>query len=348
MAQLDAELLVLLQERAALLQGAAAESELLTTQAAAGIEEQALAELVQTNAGPLAPAALRPIFREIGSACRALVRPTRIAFLGPLYTYSHLAAIQRFGRSVELVPVGTIAAVFEEVHRGSADFGLVPVENSTDGRVTDTLDMFTRLPVRICGQVRHAHPPYAVSQMRAGRNSRDLQQAAGGQSVPRLAGQASAGGTADGSHEHCHRRPIGRGKAGGRRHRQHPGRRGVRSQRLAENIEDNPGNSTRFAVIGGHSSPTHRKRPHGHVVPGRASARHLGRRDERFQAEQAESDVDRVVSRARWEAQVTCFSWRWKGTRAMLRFRRAVAALGRKALRWRFWARSRPPPGGIE
>src|SRR4029079_8978955 len=78
----------------------------------------------------------------------------RVAYLGPAYSYSHLAAIHRFGQSVELVPVGTIAAVFEEVNGRQADFGLVPVENSTDGRVADTLDMFSRLPVRICGEVQ--------------------------------------------------------------------------------------------------------------------------------------------------------------------------------------------------
>jgi chorismate mutase/prephenate dehydratase len=65
-----------------------------------------------------------------------------------------LAATHRFGQSVELVPVASIAAVFEEINRRHADFGLVPVENSTDGRVADTLEMFTRLPARICGEVQ--------------------------------------------------------------------------------------------------------------------------------------------------------------------------------------------------
>ena len=97
--------------------------------------------------------AVRAVFRELLSGCRAWSRTLRIAFLGPLYSYSHLAAIHRFGQSVEFVPVGSIAAVFEEVNRGQSDFGLVPIENSTDGRVADTLDMFTRLPVRICGEV---------------------------------------------------------------------------------------------------------------------------------------------------------------------------------------------------
>jgi chorismate mutase/prephenate dehydratase len=83
-----------------------------------------------------------------------LAQPTRVAFLGPEYSYSHLAAIERFGASAELVPVATIAAVFEEVHGGQAAFGLVPIENSTDGRIVDTLGMFARRPLRIGGEVQ--------------------------------------------------------------------------------------------------------------------------------------------------------------------------------------------------
>lgn len=105
------------------------------------------------NRGPLDDLTVGAVFREILSGCRHLLRPRRVAHLGPQYSYSHLAAIQHFGQTVELVPVGTIAAVFEEVDRGHADVGLVPIENSTDGRVADTLDMFTRLPARICGEV---------------------------------------------------------------------------------------------------------------------------------------------------------------------------------------------------
>jgi chorismate mutase/prephenate dehydratase len=79
--------------------------------------------------------------------------PTRVAYLGPEFTFSHLASIERFGQSAELVPVSTIAAVFEEVERGQAQFGVVPMENSTDGRVSDTLDCFSRSHVRICGEL---------------------------------------------------------------------------------------------------------------------------------------------------------------------------------------------------
>ncbi len=117
-------------------------------------EQQLLQWITQESKGPLAEDALRAIFREMLSGSRALFRPLRVAFLGPQYSFSYLAAIERFGSSAKLAPVATIAAVFEELNRGHADFGVVPLENSTDGRVADTLDMFARLPVRICGEVQ--------------------------------------------------------------------------------------------------------------------------------------------------------------------------------------------------
>ncbi|MGL4422513.1 MAG: prephenate dehydratase, partial [Gemmataceae bacterium] len=86
---------------------------------------------------------------------RALQRVQKVAFLGPEYSYSHLAALERFGESVEFMRVGSISAVFEEVNRKHVDYGVVPLENSTDGRIADTLDMFMRIPtVRICAEVR--------------------------------------------------------------------------------------------------------------------------------------------------------------------------------------------------
>jgi len=117
-------------------------------------EDEVLARVVAASKGPLAERSVRAIFRELISGSRSLERELRVAYLGPAYSYSHLAAIHRFGQSVELVPVSSIAAVFEEVNQRHADYGVVPIENSTDGRVTDTLDMFTRLPARICGEVQ--------------------------------------------------------------------------------------------------------------------------------------------------------------------------------------------------
>lgn len=110
------------------------------------------------NKGPLTPAEVKTIFRPLLSAGRQRIRNTRVAYLGPAYSFTHQAAINRFGEMADLVPVSTIAAVFEEVNRGHVDFGLVPIENSTDGRIVDTLDMFTRLPLRVCGEVQvHVH-----------------------------------------------------------------------------------------------------------------------------------------------------------------------------------------------
>ena len=110
--------------------------------------------LEEANTGPLPPTAVRGVFRELLSAARGLVKNKRVAYLGPAYSFTHLAAIERFGKSVDFVPVTSIAAVFEEVNRGQADYGLVPIENSTDGRIVDTLDMFTRLPLKICSEVQ--------------------------------------------------------------------------------------------------------------------------------------------------------------------------------------------------
>jgi chorismate mutase/prephenate dehydratase len=110
--------------------------------------------LDSANNGPMTPTELKAIFRPLVSAGRQRVRSDRVAYLGPAYSFTHLAAINRFGESADLVPVSTIATVFEEVNRGHVDYGLVPIENSTDGRIVDTLDMFTRLPLRICGEIQ--------------------------------------------------------------------------------------------------------------------------------------------------------------------------------------------------
>lgn len=117
-------------------------------------EHQAIQQALESSKGPLPERTVRAILRELLSGVRCLAKPLRVAYLGPMYSYSHLAAIERFGNGTELVPVGTIAAVFEELCRKHVDFGIVPIENSTDGRIVDTLGMFTRLPARICGEVQ--------------------------------------------------------------------------------------------------------------------------------------------------------------------------------------------------
>ena len=117
-------------------------------------DAQYLQRVLEANQGPLSDGTMRAIFRELLSGVRELVRKTRVVYLGPEFSYSHLAAVERFGTSTELVPVPTIAAVFDALSRHQADVGVVPIENSTDGRVADTLDMFARLPLRICGEVQ--------------------------------------------------------------------------------------------------------------------------------------------------------------------------------------------------
>ncbi len=121
---------------------------------APGREEEIIGQMIQNNPGPLQEQCIRAIFRELMSGSRSLQKVIKIAYLGPQYSFSHLAALEKFGHSVEYIPVGSIQAVFEEVNRGHVDFGLVPVENSTDGRISDTLEMFTRLPLRICAEAR--------------------------------------------------------------------------------------------------------------------------------------------------------------------------------------------------
>ena len=139
--------------------------------------------------GPLAGESVRAIFREVISATRQPKTPTRVAYLGPEFTFSHLAAIERFGQSAELVPVGTIAAAFEEVERGQAEFGVVPMENSTDGRVSDTLDCFSRSTVRICGEVAAADSPLPAGHWQPHEIHDGLQQAAAAFAVSQLARQ---------------------------------------------------------------------------------------------------------------------------------------------------------------
>ncbi len=154
--EVDRELVVLLNRRAAISQQVGHVKERLGLEIWSPAREEAVLDAVAAlNDGPMPQHSLRLIFRELFSTSRALQKPMRVAFLGPHFSYSHMASVAKFGRSVEHVPVTTIAAVFEEVHRRHVQFGLVPLENSTDGRIADTLDMFTKLTaMRIRAEVR--------------------------------------------------------------------------------------------------------------------------------------------------------------------------------------------------
>lgn len=267
--KLDREILALMNARAtaALARG---EGNDLTAEDVA--DPAVLQHAVDNNDGPLPAAAVQHIFRELLSGIRAAGRPLRVAYLGPEYTYSHLAAIARFGQSAELLPVASIAAVFEEVERGDAAFGVVPIENSTDGRVADSLECLARQgaapvtrsvapsdlqptayslqPLQICGEVplrihhcllgrgtrseirRVCSKPQALSQCRnwlaAHLPSVKLEPTA---STAEAASLAAA--EPDTAAIAAQQAAVNHGL-------------GV----LARNIEDNPENITRFAVIG--------------------------------------------------------------------------------------------------
>jgi chorismate mutase/prephenate dehydratase len=103
--------------------------------------------------GPLVPDSIEHIFREIISACRGIQANVRVAFLGPEATFSHLAAMRRFGECAEFIPADSIEEVFRKVEGNGAEFGVVPVENSTHGTIGETFDAFLHSPLQICGEM---------------------------------------------------------------------------------------------------------------------------------------------------------------------------------------------------
>jgi chorismate mutase/prephenate dehydratase len=123
-------------------------------------EAQVLRAVVERNEGPLSNEEMLRLFREIMSACLAQEEPLKVAYLGPEGTFTQSAVYTQFGHSVRALSVPTIDEVFHEVESGIADFGVAPVENSTEGSVNHTLDMFLTSPLKICGEVElriHQH-----------------------------------------------------------------------------------------------------------------------------------------------------------------------------------------------
>jgi chorismate mutase/prephenate dehydratase len=127
-------------------------------------EREIYDRLTAVNPGPFPNEALRSVFREIISASLALEAPMRVAFLGPKATFSHLATMQQFGLSAELVPQKSIPAVFEEVEKDRALYGVVPVENSTEGVVSHTLDMFMESDLKIRAELLLEVSHYLLSR----------------------------------------------------------------------------------------------------------------------------------------------------------------------------------------
>src|SRR6202051_747435 len=116
-------------------------------------EAQVLRMARERNEGPLRDEEVLRLFREIMSACLAQQEPLKVAFLGPEGTFTQTAVLTHFGHSVRALPLASIDEVFHEVEAASADFGVVPIENSTEGTVNHTLDRFLLSPLKICGEV---------------------------------------------------------------------------------------------------------------------------------------------------------------------------------------------------
>jgi chorismate mutase/prephenate dehydratase len=213
-------------------------------------EKIVLQKVRSLNKGPLPDRCLEAVYRELMSGSFALEKPLRIGFLGPAGSFSHSAALRKFGSSVEYVALSDITSVFEETVRGHVDYGLVPVENSLHGGVIDTLDAFLNSSARICAEVRitihhflmAAQPweniktiyskPEVFSQCRKWltgvAKDRDIQGVASTSKAAEMAAHET--GVA----------AIGTKIAGELN--------GL--QVLFENIEDDPENETRFLVIG--------------------------------------------------------------------------------------------------
>jgi chorismate mutase / prephenate dehydratase len=244
-------------------------------------EAQVIDNLKAANPGPLATDSVAPIWREIMSACRALETPLRIAYLGPAGTFSELAALGYFGASIVHVPCLSIDEVFRATSGGAADFGVVPVENSTEGVVARSLDLFLTTPLAIVGEtslyVRH-------------NLLRKVEGMAGLEAVcahPQALAQCHAWLT---NHlPQVERRPVASNAEGARLAALDDTLAAIASDRaaseyglhlLAPAVQDDPHNRTRFAVV---ALPSRHPQPHasGHdctslvvSVPNRPGAVH--------------------------------------------------------------------------
>lgn len=213
-------------------------------------EAQVIDGLKARNPGPLKNDSVAPIWREIMSACRALETPTRVAYLGPAGTFSELAALGFFGSSIVRVPCASIDEVFRVTTTGAADFGVVPVENSTEGVVARSLDLFLTTPLFIIGEtslfVRH--------NLLRRENSLDDVQAvcAHPQALAQCHGWLS-------THlPHAERRPVASNAEGARLASLDKRLAGIASERagseyglhvVAPAIQDDAHNRTRFAIV---------------------------------------------------------------------------------------------------
>lgn len=218
-------------------------------------EAQVLRRLAEANPGPLPDAAVQTIFREIMSACLALEQPLKVGYLGPAGTFSESASRKHFGSAPNFLPLATIDDVFRAVEAGNVDYGVVPVENSTEGAVGGTLDLLLANPLKICGEVN-----LRIHQQL-------LSRADGIGAAKRLYSHAQSLAQC---HEwlnrnlaHLPRVPVASNAEAARLAAEDPESCAIAGEAAAElyglkvlaaNIEDDPNNTTRFLVIARHDA----------------------------------------------------------------------------------------------
>lgn len=247
----DRELLTLLNRRARLAQEV---GEVKKKEGSVAFRPEREAQVIDgmkaVNPGPLLAESVAPIWREIMSACRALETPTRVAYLGPAGTFSEEAALGFFGSSIVKVPCASFDEVFHVTTSGAADFGVVPVENSTEGVVTRSLDLFLTTPLFIIGETSL----FVQHNLLRKENSMDGIEAvcAHPQALAQCHGWL-------GTHlPKVERRPVSSNAEGARQAAANPKLAAIASTRAASEfglhvvapaIQDDANNRTRFAVV---------------------------------------------------------------------------------------------------
>ncbi len=214
-------------------------------------EAQVLRNALERNEGPLRDEEILRLFREIMSACLAQQEPLKVGFLGPEGTFTQAAVLKHFGHSVRALALQSIEEVFHEVEAGVADFGVVPIENSTEGTVNHTLDMFLTSPLKICGEI----------ELRINQHLMGLMDSLDG--IQRICShQQSLAQCRAWLKEHLpqvERVSVSSNAEGARRARDEKGTAAIAGQAAAEvyglnvlvsDIEDHPDNTTRFLVVG--------------------------------------------------------------------------------------------------
>ncbi|CAN7354393.1 prephenate dehydratase [Pseudoxanthomonas sp. LjRoot143] len=215
-------------------------------------EAQVLRMVVDRNEGPLSDEVLVHVFREIMSACLAQQEPLKIGYLGPEGTFSQQAVLKHFGRSAHGLPLASIEEVFQEVASGAADFGVVPVENSGQGTIQITLDMFLTSDLKICGEVELRVHQFLMS--RTGRIDDIERIYAHPQSFAQTAGWLRA------NLPKVEKVPVSSNAEGARRARGNDDAAAIGGESAAHvyglkkvvmsPIQDDKDNTTRFLVIG--------------------------------------------------------------------------------------------------